>query len=394
MQDFADRWGFGPDKFWLRGERKKEAVAFDEENGVWHLYGHPESAEVLMDTENFTPDGTKLFEVDEETAKYFEGDLAQMNGPEHVHLRKQVIRVFNPKFMDDLERRIVELCDELIGRLGGRTRFNLLTDFVDDLSGIVFAELLGIPADDRTMFRMVDVNMDQAAMMTTVEGEDYFQKLTVPLQPLRDMLGRHIDDRADNPREDLISLLCRVKKLDGSSMTRDQIINFVIGILGAGHLATPLLIGNTMLCLESFPEQYERVRADRSLVPTMLDETMRFLSPGNATYRATLADVEVAGQKIPKDQMIRVELGSANRDPRAFRDPDSFDVSRSPNPHLGFGRGAHHCIGAQMIKVETRVVFDLLMDRFPVLRVDPEVPPVYFDSPDFTGVKSVAVRTG
>jgi cytochrome P450 len=395
MQDFADRWGFSPDKFWLRGEQKKEDVEYDEGLAVWQVYGHEVASEVLADTENFTPDGTKLFEVDEETAKYFDGDLAQMNGPEHVHLRKQVLRVFNPKFMDHLETRIVDLADELIDRLAGRDRFDLLRDFVDDLAGIVFSELLGIPADDRTMFRLVDVNMDQEAMMTTREGEgeEYFQKLTVPLQPLREMLGGHVDERAKRPQEDLISLLCEVRKIDGSPMTRDQIINFVIGILGAGHLATPLLIGNTMLCLDSFQDQAALVRADRSLVPTLLDETMRFLTPGSATYRATLADVEVAGKKIPKNQMLRVQLGAANRDPRVFTDPNGFDASRNPNVHLGFGRGAHYCIGAQMIRVETRIVFDILMDRFPVLRVDPDIQPVFFGSPDFTGVKSVSVRT-
>jgi len=395
MPDFADRWDLGSDKFWLRGERPKELVEFEESLGVWHVYGHPEAAEILSDTEAFSPDGTKLFEVDEETAKYFDGDLAQMNGPEHVHLRNQVIRVFNPKFMDLLEVRILDLADELIDRLRGRDRFDLLRDFVDDLAGIVFSELLGIPADDRTMFRLVDQNMDQEAQMTTNEGdgEGYFQQLTLALKPLRDMLGAHIDDRVKQPREDLISLLNQVSKLDGSPMTRDQIINFIIGILGAGHLATPLLIGNTMLCLESYPDQAARVRADRSLVPTLLDETMRFLTPGNATYRATLADVEVVGQKIPKDQMIRVEIGAANRDPRQFTDPNTFDASRSPNPHLGFGRGAHYCLGAQMIRVETRIVFDVLMDHFPILRVDPDIPPVFFASPDFTGVKSVSVRT-
>jgi hypothetical protein len=91
--------------------------------------------------------------------------------------------------------------------------------------------------------------------------------------------------------------------------------------------------------------------------------------------------------------MIRVQLGAANRDPRAFADPDVFDASRSPNPHLGFGRGAHYCIGAQMIRVETRILFEVLLDRFPVLRVDPDSPPVFFNSPDFTGVKSIGVRT-
>jgi cytochrome P450 len=176
-------------------------------------------------------------------------------------------------------------------------------------------------------------------------------------------------------------------------MTRDQIINFVIGMLGAGHLSTPLLIGNTMLCLESHPDQAARVRVDRSLVPTLLEETMRFLTPANATYRATSAEVTLGGVTIPKDQLVRAWLGPANRDPRRFTDPNTFDASRDPNPHLGFGHGDHHCLGRQMIRVETRIVFTILLDRYPDLRVDPEIPPVFFGSPDFTGVRSVSVRT-
>lgn len=394
MTDFADRWGFSPDKFWLRGEQPKELVEFDEELGAWHVYGYQEVAEAFSNADAFSADSARLFDFDEETAKYLDGDLAQMTGPEHANIRKQVSRVFNPKFMEDLESRVFELANKSIDKLAGEERFDLLGDFVDDVAGVVFSELLGIPADDRTMFRLVDQNMDQTAQMTMVDqvdGEGYFEKLTKPLQPLRDMLGEHIDERTKDPREDLISLLGQIRKLDGNLMTRDQIINFLIGILGAGHLATPLLIGNTALCLESFPDQAARVRADRSLVPRLLEESMRFLTPGNASYRATEVDVELAGKKIPKDQLLRVWIGAANRDPRQFTDPNTFDASRSPNLHLGFGHGAHYCVGGQMVRVETRIVFNVLMDRLPKLRVDPDIQPVFFNSPDFTGVRSVSV---
>lgn len=396
MPDFADRWGFDQDKFWLRGERKKDAIEFDEDLGAWHVYDYREAAQILMDSEAFTPNGTKLFEVDDETRIYFEGDLAQMEGPEHLHLRKQVIRVFNPKFMDNLEAKIHSLADEHIARLAGRDQFDLLGDFIDDLAGTVFTELLGIPSGQRMVFDLVNQDMNHEIQMTGAdkeEGAAYFEKVTKPLQPLRDMLSEQIDEHRENPRDDLITLLTEVTKIDGSRMTQDQIINFIIGIIGAGHLATPLLIGNTMLCLDSFPEQEKRVRADRSLVPAMIDETMRFLTPGNATYRVSNMAAEVGGFKIPKDQLLRVELGSANRDPRQFANPDTYDVTRNPNPHLGFGHGAHYCLGQQMIRVETRIVFDLLMDRFPVLRVAPDAQPAFFRSPDFTGVNSIAVCT-
>lgn len=395
MTAFADRWGFGPDRFWLRGERPKELVDFDESLGCWVVQGYPEAIEVFERPEEFSTDSTRLFNIDEEMAKFIYGDLTQMTGAEHAHLRGQVAAAFDAKAMDRLESRILRLAVELLDRLGGRERFDLLGDFIDDLSGIVFTELLGIPADDRALFHLVNQNMDQEAQMTAGEAgesEEYLENLTAPLQPLRDMLGAHIDERLRQPREDLLSLVAGIRKLDGELMSRDQAINFVIGILGAGHLATPLLIGNTMLCLDSYPDQAARVRADRSLVPALLDETMRFLTPANATFRSTTTEVELAGRKIPGDQMIRVTLPVANRDPRTFTAPDTFDAARDPNPHLGFGYGDHYCLGRQMIRVETGIVFNLVLDRFPKLRVARDVPPAFFASPDFTGVKSVTVE--
>ncbi|PPS71771.1 cytochrome P450 [Streptomyces sp. MH60] len=395
MTDFADRWGLGPDKYWLRGRLPDQKVAFDEAIGVWQVAGYPEVLEVLNDSESFSADSTRLFDVDEEQARLIKGDMAQMNGPEHIHMRRQVGRAFSPKRMEDLEGRITGLGDELLAPLAGRDRFDLLGDFIDDLSGILFSELLGTPPEQRYMFKAVDQTMDADVQMSTVGegGEEYFDSLLGPLLPLRDFLGEIIDERAKEPRQDLLSLMLEFRYLDGSPMARDEIINFAVAVLGAGHLTSPILIGNTMLCLESFPAQAARVRADRSLVPSMFEEVMRYFTPATTSYRATEVDVEVGGVKIPKDQMVSIQLGAANRDPRQFPDADAFDAGRAPNQHVGYGRGAHYCIGAAMARVETRVVFNLLLDRFPTLRVDPDVPPVFFGSPEFTGVRSLAVRT-
>ncbi|HEU5471979.1 MAG TPA: cytochrome P450 [Actinophytocola sp.] len=395
MAGFAERWGFGPDKFWLYDGLPEELVEFDESLGLWHVYGYPEALEVLNNPDAFSTDSARLFNLDEQTAKYIDGDLTQMTGAQHAHLREQVATAFGATAMADLEPRVHEVAGGLLDNLAGRDRFDLLGEFVGDLSGIVFCELLGIPAEDRALFALIDQNMDAEAQLATVatsEGADYFDNLTAPLQPLRDMLGAHIDRRIRQPRKDLLSLLVGVRKLDGTPLSRDQIINFVIGMLGAGHLSTPLLIGNATLCLESFPDQAVRVRTDRSLVPGMLEETMRFLTPAAATYRATTVAAQIAGRTIPADQLVRVWFGAANRDPRRFGDPGRFDVTRDPNPHLGFGHGDHFCLGRRMIRIETRIVFNLLLDRCPDLRVDPDVAPAFFGSPDFTGVRSVWVR--
>jgi cytochrome P450 len=396
MTDFADRWGFSPDRFWLRGERPKEPVEFDESLGRWNVYGYPEIVEMLGDADSYTPNATRLFDLDEEAAKYVEGDMAQLDGPEHTHIRKYVGRAFTPKAMDDLDARIHKVANELLGDLADRDRFELLGDFVEELSAIVFSQLLGTPVEERDVLRVKDETMDYEGQMATVEqgDEGYFEGLVAPLAPLREFVGKSIDERVTQPKDDLLSLMVQFRKLDGSPMPRDEIINFAIGILGAGRLATPMLIGNALLCLESYPDQAARVRADRSLVPALVEETMRFLSPGNISSRATNVDVRLGGKRIPKDQLVMLWFGPANRDPRVFANPDTFDISRNPNPHLGFGRGTYYCVGAQMVRIETRIMFNLLRDHFPNLRVDPDIPPVFFGSPEFTGVRALSVRTG
>ncbi|TLS39534.1 cytochrome P450 [Streptomyces montanus] len=395
MTEFADRWRLGADKYWLRGQLPDEKVKFDEDLGVWQVAGYPEVLAVLNDSESFSADSTRLFDVDEEQAKLIKGDMAQMNGPEHIHMRRQVGRAFSPKAMDDLEVRITKLGGELLDKLAGRDRFDLLGDFIDDLSGILFSELLGTPAEHRDMFKAVDQTMDADVQMSTVGegGEEYFDSLLGPLLPLRDFLGDIINERRREPKQDLLSLMLEFKYLDGRPMAHDEIINFAVAVLGAGHLTSPILIGNTMLCLETFPEQAAKVRADRSLVPGMFEEVMRYFTPATTSYRATEAEVEVGGVTIPKDQMVSLQLGAANRDPRQFPEADTFDVTRAPNQHVGYGRGAHYCIGAAMARVETRIIFNLVLDRFAHLRVDPDVAPVFFGSPEFTGVRSLAVRT-
>jgi cytochrome P450 len=390
MTDFADRWGISTDRFWLHGQRPAEPVEYDEKLGRWNVYGYPELVEILNDPVSYSNNVTRLFDLGE-AAKYVDGDLAQMIGPEHTHARKVIGRWFTPKSMSDLEARVQKVAVGILNDLAGRDRFDLLNDFVEEITAIVFSEMLGTPVEQRAMLRVKDETMDFGGE----QGEkDYFEGLVAPLAPLRDFLSESIDENRRNPKNNLLSLMSEFRTLEGKPMTQDQIINFAISILGAGRLATPMLLGNALLCLESNPDQAALVRADRSRVPAMLEETMRFLSPGNIASRATDAEVELGGHKIGKDELVMIWFGPANRDPRQFSNPDAFDITRNPNPHLGFGRGAYYCIGAAMVRLETRILFDLVLDHFPNLRTDPDIPPVFFGSPEFMGVCGLSVRTG
>jgi cytochrome P450 len=201
-----------------------------------------------------------------------------------------------------------------------------------------------------------------------------------------------IAERRLNPRDDLISHLVAAE-VDGQRLTDNELATIANIMLVAGHITTTMLIGNALACLDANPEAFARVRADRSLVPTALEESLRTLSPTAALSRRTTTDVEIGGVQIPKEQMILVWLAAANRDPRKFKDPEVFDPARNPNPHFGFGHGVHFCIGATLARLEGRIALNGLLDRFPTLRTDPDDPPRFFPGPDIIGTASLPMRT-
>lgn len=201
-------------------------------------------------------------------------------------------------------------------------------------------------------------------------------------------LGEHIRERRARPREDLLSKLVEAE-VDGVRLGDAEITNFGMVLLVAGHITTTMLLGNTLLCLDAHPDQFERVRADRSLVPPAIEESLRFLSPFAAVSRVTNEETDLGGVRIPADQMLLLWIAAANRDPRQFAEPNVFDVTRDPNPQLGFGRGIHFCLGAPLARLEGRVALNLLLDRFPRLRTDPEHAPRFLPSPNMTGVSEL-----
>jgi cytochrome P450 len=200
-------------------------------------------------------------------------------------------------------------------------------------------------------------------------------------------------ERRQHPRDDVISGLT-LAEADGARLTDNEIVNLSLLLLVAGHITTTMMIGNVITCLDANPDEFIRVREDRSLVPGALDEAIRTLSPTAVLSRRTTTDVEIAGVRIPAERMVLPWLAAGNRDPRKFDDPEKFDVTRNSNPHLGFGHGIHYCVGAQLAKLEGRIALNHLMDRFPKLYIDPNEPPVLFPNPDLIGVKSLPIHTG
>lgn len=396
MTSVVDRWNIHPEHRWLRGERPASPIEFDAEQGFWNVYGYPEALAMLNNHSAFSSDLARLMPIEVDNS-LLEGDMSQMDPPIHRKFRNLVSHAFTPRLVAAMEARVVEITDELIDEMDGKDRIELTSELAYPLPVIVIAELLGVPASDRIMFKewaddIIEGFSGFSFLDDSEQGERNIKEATERLKPLLDYMAGHVTERRRRPQDDLLSHLA-LAEVDGERLTDNEIVNVANILLVTGHITTTMLLGNTMLCLDAYPDQAERVRADRSLVPGAIEEALRLLSPSGALSRGTTVDVEMAGQLIPKDQIIMLWLGAGNRDPRQFADPEAYRPDRDPNPHFGFGRGIHFCIGAGLARLEGRIALNRLLDRFPVLRTDAATPPTFFPTPDMIGVNTLPLYT-
>jgi cytochrome P450 len=281
--------------------------------------------------------------------------------PDHTAMRKAVSRAFTPKRMSELEARIREIAGELVASLPESGVVDAFHDFSDVLPYLVMAELLGLEPETRDVLKRCGDVIVYSTDFTPEEMQDATRELT-------EHLAVTFAERAREPRNDLISVLLTASP-DGDALTHDELLSLCFLLTVAGTETTTSGLGNALLALDHFNDDRARVVADRSLLPTAVDEILRYDSPVQGLSRVTTEPVEIAGTTIPAGARIHMLFAAANRDPEAFDDPDRFDITRSPNVHLAFGFGIHHCLGASLARTEIRIGLDAFLDRFPGYRV-------------------------
>ncbi|MBB5106959.1 cytochrome P450 [Streptomyces spectabilis] len=395
LTTLVDQWGAHPAHFWLRGQEPARAVEFDERLGVWNVYGHPEAVEVFADPGGYSSDIVHHFAPD--LPEYERsGMLTQMDPPEHRKLRRLVSRAFTPRLVAGLAPRIGALTHELLDRVDGGSGLDLVADLAHPLPVTVIAELLGVPSEDRELFREwaeeLLARSEVAAVGRTARSADMVAAVLDLSARMSAYFGAHAEERRRRPQDDLLTALVRAE-VDGERLSAAALGNFAQLLLVAGHVTTTILLGNAVLCLDAHAGARERVRADRTLVPAVIEEALRLLPPFSMFYRATTRAVELGGRRLPAGQVVALWLGAANRDARVFADPHGFHPERDPNPHLGFGRGIHFCLGAPLARIEARIALDILLERFPALRTDPGRPPVFQTTPEVVGPRTLPLLT-
>lgn len=295
-----------------------------------------------------------------------------LDPPEHSRIRKLLNKEFTPNMIQRLRPRIQQLVDSLLDNVAGKFELEFMTDFANPLPVRVIAEMLGIPAADQRDFQIwsddladffgntsSSVAAGQRAQNSLVSLTEYFRAL--------------LPERRAHKGDDLVSLLLRVEE-EGEVLTSEELLAQCTLLLVAGHETTRNLLGNGMLALLQHPDQLAKLKENPALINSAVREFARFDSPVQFSGRAVTEDFSWHDREVRKGQTVILLLGSANRDPEKFSEPEKLDIARDEGMPLSFGHGTHFCIGATLAYTEAEIAFTTLLERASVLTLLDDVP--------------------
>ena len=284
--------------------------------------------------------------------------------PEHRRLRGLVNQAFKPSAVGRLADQIEDLTDQLLDRIEGQTTINLLEDFALPIPVTMIQRLMGVPEDEMPQFRKVLSHLTDG-----LSGFGLLQTLLWGLPRGMKFMRAMIERKRHHPEEDILTGLIQAEE-EGDVLTEDELVSMCFLLIIAGYETTSHLITNATLTLLDHPEQLERLRSDPTLIGPTVEEVQRYNGPiHGAKFAYATEDLDWDGTPIRRGEPVMPLYGAANHDPRAFENPEIFDIGRDPNHHFGFGHGLHFCLGAQLARMETRVALTHLFRRFPNLRL-------------------------
>ena len=293
-----------------------------------------------------------------------------MDPPEHTRYRRLVSKAFTPRRMAALEEDIRSLCARLLDEQVGKGQFDYVQDFGAKVPAYVIAALLGVPPEDRDMFR----SLIDATFHLDPEKGMYNEVSFEAITKLQEWTTAALTERQSKPRDDMFTDLLNGEIVDDDGelrrLTMEQAVNFALLIGNAGTETVARLLGWAALTLDHNPDQRAQLAADTSLIPNAVEELLRYEAPSPVQSRWCTADHEVHGQTIPARSKVVMITGSAGRDERTFPDADRFDIHRKIDHHVSFGYGIHFCLGAALARTEGRIALEETFKRFPEWSVD------------------------
>lgn len=345
--------------------RDEAPLYHNERLGFWALSRHADVLAALKDTQRFTSKfGVALETLGDGDASATMSFLA-MDPPRHTRMRALVSRAFTSRRVAELEPRIREIATEHIDQFIADRGCDFIQDFAGKLPMDVISEMLGVPKEDRAMLRTWSdavVHRDEGVNTIPAAGIAAAGQLLRYLKELADAAsGKGRDDMT----ADLLTA-----EIDGDRLSQREIIGILFLMVIAGNETTTKLLGNALYWLWKRPDQRARVRSDRRLIQGWVDETLRFDGSTQALARTVAEEVEFYGEKLSAGEKVLILLGSANRDERAWPEPDAFDVTRDTTQMASFGHGVHFCLGAPLARLEARVSLEEIQSRLPDFSLD------------------------
>ena len=333
--------------------------------------------------------GTNIFDVEAEQLDRTRMIMLNMDPPAHSKYRKLVSQGFVPRIVSRLEEHIRDMTRHIVDNIAARGECDFVTEVAAELPLQVIAEFLGVPLADR--HKVFDwsnrlIGFDDPEFRSSANAVEEGTRVATEMYMYANQLAL---DRRDHPRDDLVSVLMR-GEVDGERLSEMEFDSFFLLLAVAGNETTRNLISGGMLALIEHPEQRARLLADMSLLPTAVEEMLRWVSPVMHFRRTATRDTELRGQRIREGEKVVIFYPSVNRDEEIFPEADRFNVGRSPNEHLAFGIGEHFCLGSNLARLEIRLMFEELLTRLPDIEL---AGPVHRLRSNFIGgIKRMPVR--